>query len=205
MLAACLGSVLLACSGAPLLAGLAPHSITVSPAQLQQALGQRFPLRQRLAEVLELEVLAPRLSLLPASNRLATDTDVNLGDRLLGGRYSAALGMDFGLRFEPRDNTIRMTGAQVRQLGLTGVPEPYQSALARQLPRLAERWFDDRVLHQFSAQELSLVNGLGLTPGEIRVTPQGLRVSLVPIPVPVPMPMPSSAPAAPAAPGTLAP
>ena len=182
-LIAILGSLLLACTGAPVLASMAPRSVTVSAERLQQAIAQRFPIKQRLAEVLELEVLPPRLSLLPASNRLATDIDLNVADRLLGGRYSGSITLDFGLRFEPSDNTIRMTGARVNRVSLAGVPEPYQTAITRNAPRLAERLLDNRVLHQFSDKDLSLVNGLGLEPGEISVTPQGLSVTLVPRPL----------------------
>ncbi|MDO9278410.1 MAG: DUF1439 domain-containing protein [Polaromonas sp.] len=178
-----LGSWLLACTGAPLLASLAPRSVNVSAERLQQAIAQRFPIKQRLAEVIELEVLPPRLSLLATSNRLATDIDLNVADRLLGGNYSGSIALDFGLRFEPNDNTIRMTGARVNRVSLAGVPEPYQTAITRNAPRLAERLFDNRVLHQFSDKDLSLVNGLGLEPGEITVTPNGLRVSLVPRPL----------------------
>ena len=182
-LIATLSSLLLACTGAPVLASMAPRSVTVSAERLQQAIAQRFPIKQRLAEVLELEVLPPRLSLLPASNRLATDIDLNVADRLLGGRYSGSIALDFGLRFEPSDNTIRMTGARVNRVSLAGVPEPYQTAITRNAPRLAERLLDNRVLHQFSDKDLSLVNGLGLEPGEISVTPQGLSVTLVPRPL----------------------
>ena len=182
-LIATLGSLLLACTGAPLLAGMAPRSVNVPEERLQQALAERFPIKQRLADVLELEVLPPRLSLLPASNRLATDIDLNVADRLMGGRYSGNIAFDFGLRFEPSDNTIRMTGARVNRVSMAGVPEPYQTAITRNAPRLAERLFDNRVLHQFSDKDLSLVNGLGLEPGEITVTPQGLNVTLVPRPL----------------------
>jgi len=182
-LIATLGSWLLACTGAPLLASMAPRSVNVPEERLQQALAQRFPIKQRLADVLELEVLPPRLSLLPASNRLATDIDLNVADRLMGGRYSGSIAVDFGLRFEPSDNTIRMTRARVNRVSMAGVPEPYQTAITRNAPRLAERLFDNRVLHQFSEKDLSLVNGLGLEPGEITVTPKGLSVTLVPRPL----------------------
>jgi len=182
-LIATLGSLLLACTGAPLLANMAPRSVNVSAERLQQAIADRFPIKQRLADVLELEVLPPRLSLLPASNRLATDIDLNVADRLLGGRYIGSIALDFGLRFESSDNTIRMTGARVNRVSMAGVPEPYQTAITRNAPRLAERLFDNRVLHQFSDKDLSLVNGLGLEPGEISVTPEGLKVMLVPRPL----------------------
>ena len=188
-----LSSGLLACTGAPLLANMAPRSVRVSADRLQQAMTERFPIKQRVADVLELEVLPPRLSLLPASNRIATDVDLNLvvsfdlgdrfQDRLMGGRYSGSFSFDFGVRFEPSDNTIRMTGARVNRISLAGVPEPYQTAITRNAPKLAERLFDNRVLHQFSDKDLSLVNGLGLEPGEISVTPEGLKVTLVPRPL----------------------
>jgi hypothetical protein len=178
-----LSSWLLACTGAPLLARTAPRSVNVPEERLQQALAERFPIKQRLAEVLELEVLPPRLSLLPASNRLATEIDLNVTDRLMGGRYSGSIALDFGLRFEPSDNTLRMTAARVNRVSMAGVPEPYQTAITQNAPRLAERLFDNRVLHQFSDKDLSLVNGLGLAPGEITVTPKGLRVTLVPRPL----------------------
>ncbi len=183
VLMALLGSLLLACTGAPLLASMAPRSVNVSAERLQQAIAERFPIKQRLADVLELEVLPPRVSLLPASNRLATDIDLNVADRLMGGRYSGTIALDFGLRFESSDNTIRMTGARVNRVSMAGVPEPYQTAITRNVPRLAERLFDNRVLHQFSEKDLSLVNGLGLEPGEISVTPEGLKVTLVPRPL----------------------
>ncbi len=178
-----LSSGLLACTGTPLLANMATRSVTVPADRLQQALAQRFPIKQRVADVLELEVLPPRLSLLPASNRLATDIDLNVVDRLMGGRYSGSFSFDFGLRFEPSDNTIRMTAARVNSISLAGVPEPYQTAITKNAPKLAERLFDNRVLHQFSDKDLSLVNGLGLEPGEISVTPDGLKVTLVPRPL----------------------
>ena len=182
-LIATLGSLLLACTGAPLLARMAPRSVNVPAERLQLAIAERFPIKQRLADVLELEVLPPRLSLLPASNRLATDVDLNVVDRLLGGRYSGSFSLDFGLRFEPSDNTIRMMGARVNRVSLAGVPEPYQTAITRNAPRLAERLFDNRVLHQFTDKDLSLVNGLGLEPGAISVMPEGLKVMLVPRPL----------------------
>jgi hypothetical protein len=185
---AALGSWLMACTTAPLLSSLAPGSVTVPSERLQEAIAQRFPIKQRLAEVLELEVLPPRLSLLPDSNRLATEIDLNVADRLIGGRYRGSIALDFGLRFEPTDNTLRMTGARVNRVSLAGVPEPYQTAIARNAPRLVERLFDNRVMHQFSDKDLRLVNGVGLEPGEITVTPQGLRVSLVPRPLSRPVP-----------------
>lgn len=166
-----------ACSAAPL-AQAALRNFNITPAQLQQALTGRFPNTQRLGEVLELQLLTPRLSLLPATNRLATELDIQLMERLTGGQYKGSLAVDYGLRFEPSDNSLRMTGLAVRRVNIAGLAEPYQALLGRQVPRVLERLLDDYPLHRFPEKDLALLSGLGLMPGEIKVTPNGLTVGL---------------------------
>lgn len=175
-------SSLTACSASPL-AQAAMRNFNITPAQLQQALTGRFPNTQRVGELLELQLLTPRLSLLPASNRLATELDIQLMERLTGGQYKGSLAVDYGLRFEPSDNSLRMTGLAVRRVNIAGLAEPYQAMLGRQVPRLMERLLDDYPLHRFPEKDLALLSGLGLMPGEIKVTPNGLTVGLQPRPL----------------------
>lgn len=175
-------SSLSACSAAPL-AQAAMRNFNITPAQLQQALTGRFPHTQRLGEVLELQLLAPRLSLLPATNRLATELDIQLMERLTGGQYKGSLAVDYGLRFEPSDNSLRMTGLAVRRVSIAGLAEPYQTMLGRQVPRLIERLLADYPLHRFPEKDLALLSNLGLEPGEIKVTSNGLTVGLQPRPL----------------------
>ena len=180
LVAASLGAGLLACGNSPLNAGVGSRVYNVPQAKLQEAVAKRFPYQQRLAEVLDLEVLAPRLTLLPESNRIGTALDLTLSDRLMRGSYTAAMAMDYGLRFEPSDSSIRMTGVRVNNVAVAGVPEPYRGAITRYAPKLAEQLLNDFVLHQFSEQEMSTVSGLGFEPGELKVTPRGLSVTLNP-------------------------
>ncbi len=171
-----------ACSASPL-AQAALRNFNITPAQLQQALMGRFPNTQRVGELLELQLLAPRLSLLPATNRLATELDMQLVERLTGGQYKGSLAVDYGLRFEPSDNSLRMTGLAVRRVSIAGLAEPYQALLGRQVPRVIERLLADYPLHRFPDKDLALLSSLGLEPGEIKVTSNGLSVSLQPRPL----------------------
>lgn len=165
----------------PLL-GLGPFSYTIPRAQLQQAIGQRFPYRQSLGDLLELQVQNPRLSLLPGRNRIGTVLDLTLSGQLLGDVYSGTIGMDYGLRFEPRDNTIRMTDVQVTSLQLQGVPPPYQDLVQRYAPQLAQQLFNDFPLHRISASDMARADSLGYELGGFKVVPDGLRVTLNPKP-----------------------
>jgi hypothetical protein len=172
----------LAVCAKPLL-GLGPIRYIISQAQLQQAVAKRFPYSQSLGDLLELQLQTPRLSLLPERNRIATALDLTLSGQLLSDVYSGTIAMDYSLRFEPRDNTIRMTDVQVTRLNLDGVPPAYQDVVQRYAPRLAEQLFDGFPLHRISAADMARANGLGYGLGGFKVVPGGLQVTLDPKPV----------------------
>jgi hypothetical protein len=156
-------------------------TFTVPPAQMQQAVGKRFPIKKRLADVIDITALAPRLALLPEANRLGTEIDLDLLDRLSGRTYQGTLMLDYGLRFERADNSIRMTGVRVKGVRLVNIPEPYNNLITQTMPQLAEQLLADYAVHTLSEQDMMLVSGLGFEPGEIKVTSQGLRVTLDPM------------------------
>ena len=156
-------------------------TVTIGQEQLQERIAKRFPYQQKLADVLDLKILSPRLALLPDTNRLGTELDLNLLERIGGRTYTGTMALDYGLRFERSDNTVRMTGVRVSSVRLHDVPEPFNGAISRHMPRMAEQLLNNYALHTFSEQDMMLVSGLGFEPGEIKVTPKGLRVTLDPM------------------------
>ncbi len=156
-------------------------TVTIAQEQLQTTLAKRFPYQQKLADVLDLKIMSPRLALLPEANRIGTELDLNLLERIGGRSYTGTMALDYGLRFERTDNTVRMTGVRVSSVRLNDVPEPFNGAISRHLPRMAEQLLSNYALHTFSEQDMSLVSGLGFEPGEIKVTPKGLRITLDPM------------------------
>ena len=149
--------------------------------ELAYANSKRFPYQQKLADVLDLKIMSPRLALLPDTNRIGTELDLNLLERIGGRTYTGTMALDYGLRFERSDNTVRMTGVRVSSVRLNDVPEPFNGAISRHMPRMAEQLLSNYALHTFSDQDMSFVSGLGFEPGEIKVTPKGLRVTLDPM------------------------
>ena len=170
---------------AALLAGcaaiLGPRTVEVTQAQLEQLLARRFPLTRRVLELFDVTVSAPRLRLLPESNRIATDFDVGSTDRLLRSQHTGALGLSFGLRFEPSDNTLRVMQVRVERLQIDGAPALLQREFERIGTLVAEQSLDDQVIHTLRPQDVEAVQGRGYRPSELRVTPRGLRVTLLPI------------------------
>jgi hypothetical protein len=174
--AASLAAALGGCAGVP-------PSYTISAQRLEQALARRFPRRYPVAGLLELELQTPRLTLLPERNQinavLALETS---GPLLRQRRYGGVLDVDFGLRYEPSDRSLRAHNLHVNALRVDGLPPAWADTLTRYAQPLADQALREVVLHQWQPQELSAVTGLGWEPAEITVTPQGLAVGFRKLP-----------------------
>ncbi len=165
-------------------AAVAQPRYTVSAATLQDAVAQRFPLRFAVAGLLQLTVETPALRLLPQANRIAADMAVVAAGPALARPSSGEFDLDFALRYERRDQTIRARGLRVRSLRVAGLPAPYPELLDAFGQSLAQQSFGELVLHRLRPSELALADGLGLEPDTIDVTDGGLVIGFAPKPRP---------------------
>ncbi len=164
-------------------AGAQPR-YTVSAATLQEAVAQRFPLRFGVAGLLQLTVQAPGLRLLPQANRIGADMVVVAAGPALARPSSGEFDLDFALRYERSDQTIRAWRLGVRSLRVAGLPPPYPELLDAFGQSLAQQSFGELVLHRLRPSELVLADGLGLEPDTIDVTDAGLVIGFAPKPRP---------------------
>ena len=152
---------------------------TVPLVQLEQAVARRFPLRYPVGGLLDLNLLAPVLRLLPEVNRLGTDMVVQATGPALRRSYSGAFDLDFALRYEASDRTIRAHQLRVRSLRFADLPPGTSDLLNVYGPMLGEQALNDAVLHTLRPQDLALADVMGLQPGSITVTAAGLAISFV--------------------------
>ena len=157
----------------------AQPSYKVSVEQLQQAVARRFPLRYPVGGLFDLNVQAPRLRLLPEQNRLGTQMALQAAGPALGRSYQGALDLDFALRFEASDLTLRAYQLRVNSLRFTDLPPDQAELLNAYAPTLAAQTLGEVVLHQLRPQDLALPTAMGLQPGSITVTAQGLVIGFV--------------------------
>jgi hypothetical protein len=156
-----------------------PGTVEISRAQLQAALERRFPYEARPAAGLILvRVGAPRLQLLPAENRIRLDFDVEASERISRNAGHGALALSFGLRYETSDASLRATSVRVDDVQVQGLTPEWRAPLQFAGGLVAENLLQNTVLHTFRPEDLK--KSRGWTPGEIRVTPRGVRITLVP-------------------------
>ncbi|WCM92966.1 DUF1439 domain-containing protein [Acidovorax sp. NCPPB 2350] len=161
---------------------------TITTAQIQDALAEKLPRRYAVGGgLLQLELQVPALRMLPAQNRVnAVLPVIASGPLLSGGQrgYAGTFDVDFALRYEPSDRTLRAHQLHVNALRIEGLQPPASELLDAYAQQLATQSLGEVVLHTLRPQDLALADGLGMQPGPITVTERGLRVEFVQKPVP---------------------
>jgi hypothetical protein len=160
---------------------LGPREVTISEAELQRIVAQRFPFNNRYLELLDIEVSSPRVKMLPETNRIATEMDVRTSERFLRTAFTGRLAMNYGLRFEPSDRTVRLTNVRVDDFRIDGAPGAVRSQVNRIGAFLAEELLKDQVIHTLKPEDLAAAQGRGYQPGELKVTSSGVSLQLVPL------------------------
>jgi hypothetical protein len=152
----------------------------VSAARLQAAVAQRFPMRYPVQGLMNLDVQVPQLRLLPALNRMGADMVVDAAGPALRRSHQGTLEVEFALRYEATDHTVRAHRLRVARLQFPSLQPGVVALLNTYGPALAERTLLEVVLHTLSPQDLALPDTLGMQPGSITVTSAGLTIGFVP-------------------------
>lgn len=156
------------------------RSITLTEAELNREVVKHFPLHRSVQGLLQLSLLEPRLKLLPETGRIGIDVTLRVAEPFTGKSHDGQMQLSHGLRYEPSDRSLRMTGVQVQQVSFASLREPYRGLLSDGAPQVVEQALADMPLHRLEPEQLAVIEGLGYAIGEFQVTPAGLRVVLLP-------------------------
>ena len=168
------GLAVTGCSGKAM-----PSSVSVSQQKLQEMVSARFPRQFPVAGLLQLSLSAPQLTMAPERNAINAQIPAELLGKVLREKYSGQLNVDFSLRYEPSDRTLRAYQIKVNSLHMDGLAPAMSDMLATYSTALAEQALAQVVLYQLQDKDLALVDAMAMEPGAITVTQQGLTVQLV--------------------------
>ena len=159
---------------------LGPRTVVITKEELTTKISKPFPVSNRIMDLLDVKAQAPRLQFHPKDNRVGTEFDLSATDNLFKKTYQGTIGVSFGLRFEPKDLTLRLTAVKVDQIALAGLPATLQRYLTRLGAWIAEDKLQDYPVHQLKPEDLRTADRLGYEVGDIKVTDKGLEVHLNP-------------------------
>ena len=155
-----------------------PH-YTVPAEQLLRALAQRFPLRYPIPAVLNLDLQLPQLRLLPEQNRVSAEMAVDAYGPALERSHKGTFEISFALHYEASDRTIRAHQLRFKRLQFPTLQPGVMELLNTYAPALAQQSLLEVVVHQLRPQDLAMADVMGMQPGSITVTQQGLEIGFV--------------------------
>lgn len=156
------------------------RTVSLSESELTLLLARQFPMERKVLEVVDLQVTNPQLRLLPDTNRIGTELDVSALDRLFGSQAQGHVKLDYGLRFEPADHSIRMTQVHVRDLSLESGSNALHGAAQRIGTLVAENVLENLTLYKMKPAQADEMNRLNLEASPITVTAQGISMTVSP-------------------------
>jgi len=152
----------------------------ISRAQLQQVLAERFPRRYAASGLLDLKIGQPQLRLLPEQNRIASELPIDVAGPALGRSYAGFIDLDFGLRYEASDRTLRAHQIRVQSVRLPGLARDAAALIDAYARAATERALVEVVVHRLRPGDLALADTMGFAPGDITVEADGLSIRFVP-------------------------
>lgn len=187
--------VLLACTATLLLSACAglggPPTVTLSQSEIERLVERNFPVDRALLDVFDVTVNAPKVALVPERNRLAAVVAVRARDRLFGSSWQGQLSFDAALRWEARDQTVRLSQVRVQDLALASPGALTRSTAERLGAALAERVLEESSIYRLSAERAAQMRQLGYVPGAVTVTSRGVEITFAPAsPAPPAQPAP---------------
>ncbi len=159
-----------------------PHVITLSEADLQRQLERNFPLDRRVLDAFDVSLTAPRVRLLSTQNRLAVSVDIGTRERVLGGRWQGVLAFDTALRWEPSDQSVRLTQVRVQDFTLHNSQTAARNAAERLGGALVERVLEEMQLYRLTPERTADLRRRGVAPGAVTVTARGVEITLTALP-----------------------
>jgi hypothetical protein len=157
----------------------AQPSFKVSLAQMQRLVAERFPARYPVGDLFNLDLEAPRLRLLPELDRLASEMVLHAAGPAFRRSYRGSFEVNFALRYEKSDQTVRAHQLRVHSFRLPGLPPHTLQLLDAYGQALAEQALLEVALHRLRRSDLALADTMGLQPGRITVTSEGLEIGFV--------------------------
>lgn len=159
---------------------LGPRTVEISRDELQTKLGKQFPMTKRVMKLLDVSAGVPRLDLQGDQNRVALSFDLTAKELIMGGEHKGQVALSFGLRFEPKDLTIRLTQPKVEKVMVEGLPAVYQRALSTLGTQLVEDSLNNYTVYQFKPEDLRTADRMGYEVKDVQITTGGLAIHLVP-------------------------
>ncbi|WP_323142649.1 DUF1439 domain-containing protein [Massilia phyllosphaerae] len=181
----CGGALALAATG--LLASCAsivgPRRVELSQARLQAGLERRFPLRNRMLDLFDVQLTHPQLAILAQSERVGLTLDASVAPPFLRQSWRGSVGLSGRLVLDaPHDTAspaVFLTDVRVDRFDIDGIDTGRARDLRQAADLLLNQMVRDMAVYSFHPEDLRYA-GVQFVPTRLETVPGALVVTLEP-------------------------
>ena len=156
-----------------------PRQVDIPLEKLQAGLDRRFPMNNRLFELLDLRLSHPRLSLLPETHRVVIQLEAYVAPPFMQKSFTGTLAVSGRLYVDAARGAVFMAEPQVDRFTLSGIDPSRQQQLAGSANQLMAKLVRDIPVYSFRMEDLRYA-GIQFVPTRLVTTRSGLTVTLEP-------------------------
>ena len=152
---------------------IGPREVDLPQERLQHNLDRKFPMRQRVLGVFEVELSHPQLAILAENNRVALNFDLNVTPLLARQAWRGNMTVSGRLNVDSVRNTVYLSEAHVDRFAMDNMDDGKQAQLASVANLLGDNVIKDIAVHTFDPKELRyagvqfVLTGISTRPGGV--------------------------------------
>ncbi|OON59176.1 DUF1439 domain-containing protein [Massilia sp. KIM] len=157
-----------------------PRQVELPLHKLQAGLERRFPLDNRMLDVLNVRLTRPQLSIQPEQDRVALALDASVSPPFMSESWQGKLAFSGRLYVDPNRSAVMMAEPRVDRLDFgagSGLAERQVANVANSMIGMLAR---DVPVYAFRMEDLRYA-GVQFVPTRIATTQRGLLVTLEPV------------------------
>ena len=156
-----------------------PRRVEISQAKLQAGLERRFPLRNRLLELFDVQLTRPQLAILADSDRVALTMDVSVSPPFLRQSWAGTMTLSGHLYVDAARSGVFMADAHVDRFDIQGMDSARARDLGRAADVLMNQLVRDVAIYSFRMEDLRYA-GTQFVPTRLDTVPGALVVTVEP-------------------------
>jgi hypothetical protein len=156
-----------------------PRRVEISQAKLQAGLERRFPLRNRLLELFDVQLTVPRIAIQPESDRVALTLDMSVSPPFLRQSWSGTMTLSGHLYIDATRSGVYMADAHVDRFDIQGMDSVRARDLGRAADVLMNQLVRDVPIYSFRMEDLRYA-GTQFVPTRLDTIPGALVVTVEP-------------------------
>ncbi|MGP1718409.1 MAG: DUF1439 domain-containing protein [Methylophilus sp.] len=155
------------------------RTVRMNTSQIQQKLNSKLAKPFKVMKVFQVQLSNALVTLDPATGRIHTTMDANIGSELLANTATGKASLSGQLKFDAARNAVILDQPAVDAIQLDGANSEWNGMLQQVAKDMGSKWLNQLVLYEVKPDEL-VYGGTHYQPTDLRITADEVQVTLKP-------------------------